>query len=163
MFEIGDINVNKIDDFFVFLEGQFDVEQIIISSSISNIEYNFFGLFFELELFDIVESFFKSIEIIVEKIEIIILGDVKGIEKEDIDIIIGEVLKNFNVIFLEEDLLIKIRIINWKRSKKIDFGSDVENVYDLDKIGKFLIIYNEKIGYRFGGLRDKSDYYKFIF
>ena len=43
MFETGDINVNKIDDPLVPLEGQSDVEQIITSSSTSNIEHNFLG------------------------------------------------------------------------------------------------------------------------
>ncbi|MBS9771824.1 MAG: pre-peptidase C-terminal domain-containing protein, partial [Trichodesmium erythraeum GBRTRLIN201] len=161
MFETGDINVNKIDDPLVPLEGQSDVEQIITSSSTSNIEHNFLGLSSESELLDTAESLSKSTETTVEKTEIITPGDVKGTEKEDIDTITGEALKNLNVTPLEEDLLTKTRITNRKRSKKIDPGSDAENAHDLDKIGKSPTTYNEKIGYRSGGSRDKSDYYKF--
>ena len=166
MFETGDINVNKIDDPLVPLEGQSDVEQIITSSSTSNIEHNFLGLSSESELLDTAESLSKSTETTVEKTDIITPGDVKGTEKEDIDTITGEALKNLNVTPLEEDLLkegplTKTRITNRKRSKKIDPGSDAENAHDLRKIGKSPTTYNEKIGYRSGGSRDKSDYYKF--
>ena len=105
MFETGDINVNKIDDPLVPLEGQSDVEQIITSSSTSNIEHNFLGLSSESELLDTAESLSKSTETTVEKTDIITPGDVKGTEKEDIDTITGEALKNLNVTPLEEDLL----------------------------------------------------------